>query len=286
MEVRRLTGSRYDELKGYLPIQVKQDLYALHVAGKNTNWRQYQDLDRAKMKRVDRANLLNARQVPSLANFADEFIFVSGGQDPKWESFLSSVHKYDIQNDSWSRAPALSKPRVGHASCTLNDMIYVFCGGVVNPDDNDDIGEPNPDNSIEFLNARALINGTAQVTWQLVQLAEPNSSPLSARFLPVVAPLNSTEIVILGGDSSIEGANLLLGDMLIFDIESGTIRNIPINNDSSENNSELKFQSSSNISVSTKVDEIAALVMDSHGKLHLLSYTKGCDKVQIVERLV
>ena len=131
----------------------------MHVAGKNTAWSQYQDLDKASMRKIDRANLLTARQVPSLTNFADRHIFVSGGQDPKWESFLSSVHRYDIQNDSWSRAPALSRPRVGHSSCALNDMIYVFCGGVVNPDDNDEIGEPYADNSIEFLNAGALING-------------------------------------------------------------------------------------------------------------------------------
>ena len=41
MKVRRLTDTRYNELKGMLPIQVGQDLFALRVTGKNTDWRQY-----------------------------------------------------------------------------------------------------------------------------------------------------------------------------------------------------------------------------------------------------
>ena len=74
---------------------------------------------------------------------------------------------------------------------------------------------------------------------------------------------------------------MLLGDIFIFDVQAGSIRSIP-----TDATKELKFQSSSNISVTTKVDQIAALVMDHQGKLNLVSYTKDADKVQVIQRLV
>ena len=93
--------------------------------------------------------------------------------------------------------------------------------------------------------------------------------------MPVVSSFNSAEIVILGGDSSIEGQNMILGDLHIFNIQSETLSAVP----ASESN--LKFQSSSNITVSCNEDKIYALVMSSTGKTNLISYTKGHDTVQI-----
>ena len=94
---------------------------------------------------------------------------------------------------------------------------------------------------------------------------------LLPRFLPVVSPLNSGEIVILGGDSSIEGVNMILGDVLVFDVEASTMKAV------SMLESSLRFQSSGNISVTCNEDQIAALVMDPLGKLHLISYSRGHD---------
>ena len=118
------------------------------------------DLDSASLQCVNRSDLLTTRMVPTLANFADEFVFVSGGQDPAYENVLASVQKYDVANDKWTQAPDLSRPRVGHASCTLNDKLYVFCGGVVSPDASDEVAEPYPDNSIESLDVKALLEKT------------------------------------------------------------------------------------------------------------------------------
>lgn len=190
------------------------------------------------------------------------------------------MHRYDVIADKWSRAPALSKPRVGHASCALGDNIYVFCGGVMNnTDDSYEIIEPDPDNSIEWLDARALISGgNSSVAWQTIQVPA-SSNPLSARFLPVVSPLNAAEIAILGGDSSVEGVNMLLGDILIFNTASSTVTSVQVR---AEN---LRFQSSSNLSVTSQADQIAALVMTSEGKFHLVSYKKGQDAVEVIKSL-
>ena len=122
------------------------------------------------MRCVVKADLLCARMVPTLANFADEFVFVSGGQDPAYQNVLDTVNRYDVANDKWSQSPAMTKPRVGHASCSLDDKLYVFCGGVViesnlSSSENQEICEPNPDNSIEYLDVRALINNKTVVKW-------------------------------------------------------------------------------------------------------------------------
>ena len=95
--------------------------------------------------------------------------------------------------------------------------------------------------------------------------------------MPVVSSFNLAEIVILGGDSSIEGQNMILGDLHIFNVQSETLSAVP----ASEKN--LKFQSSSNITVSCNEDKIYALVMASNGKTNLISYTKGHDAVQVCQ---
>ena len=83
------------------------------------------------MRCIVRADLICARMVPTLANFEDEYVFVSGGQDPAYQTVLNTVNCYDVAKDKWSQSPAMTKPRVGHASCSLNDRLYVFCGAVV-----------------------------------------------------------------------------------------------------------------------------------------------------------
>ena len=83
------------------------------------------------MRCIVRADLICARMVPTLANFEDEYVFVSGGQDPAYQTVLNTVNCYDVAKDKWPQSPAMTKPRVGHASCSLNDRLYVFCGAVV-----------------------------------------------------------------------------------------------------------------------------------------------------------
>ena len=75
------------------------------------------------------AKPLQGRKHTSLVNFKNKFIFLIGGssvQDSKIT--LDSVHKYDIENNSWSATSTLNHVRAQHASCTLNEFIYVFNG--------------------------------------------------------------------------------------------------------------------------------------------------------------
>ena len=78
------------------------------------------------------AEPLTPRERPSLVNFADQCIFISGGRglsDFSRRNDLYNVEKYDIKRNTWSKAPDLCIARMNHSSCVLDDtLIYTFCG--------------------------------------------------------------------------------------------------------------------------------------------------------------
>lgn len=86
---------------------------------------------------------------PSLANYRDEAVFVSGGFDSTFKK-LSKVLVYIVKNDSWlvgeGRVPELNMARKFHNSCSLGDRVYVF-GGY----NREDL------NSVEWLDAAKLL---------------------------------------------------------------------------------------------------------------------------------
>ena len=118
-------------------------------------------------------------------------VFAIAGYDPDSDTFLSTVSKYDTASDTWEGLNAiLNKARCFHSACTLNRMIYVFCGGDENYKDYL--------NSIEVISETSLVqNSTA--TWQLIEVPQ---NILIPREFPGVAPMNDTEIVIMGGHGS------------------------------------------------------------------------------------
>ena len=75
-----------------------------------------------------------------------------------------------------------------HSGCTMSDYVYVFCGSS---------GISSNLNSIERLNVTELISGASICRWHTV----PNNSfgYKLAPSDPIVAPISSTEIIILGG---------------------------------------------------------------------------------------
>ena len=109
----------------------------------------------------ERACPPTARLYPSLVNFADEVIFVSGGSTLKIYEWYETVDRYSIKEDKWSTAPNLNHARNGHSSCVLGDTIFTFCGYN---------GDSDFLSSIESLNARALIDGfiSPEPEWILV----------------------------------------------------------------------------------------------------------------------
>ena len=74
------------------------------------------------------AKPLRPRIGPSLVNFANKFLFVSGGRIKHGEEESKSVDFYNIQKNTWSPAPAMNVARSSHSSCVLGEQIFAFCG--------------------------------------------------------------------------------------------------------------------------------------------------------------
>ena len=108
--------------------------------------------------------------------------------NPETKNIMASVDRYSIRSNSWTKAPALTKPRSCHSSCHLNGTIFVFCGIILNFSE----FKREIDNSIEFLNANAQVNGLHS-QWEIVLPASEDSDwDLTCRIAPLVSPLNGT----------------------------------------------------------------------------------------------
>ena len=69
-----------------------------------------------------------SREYPALAAVSNN-IFAIAGYVTRTNRYLSTVSCYDIAKDTWkSLKPKLNIARKYHSACTLNGMIYVFCG--------------------------------------------------------------------------------------------------------------------------------------------------------------
>ena len=108
-----------------------------------------------------RATPLIPRDYPSLANFADEYIFVIAGRKPRTYYCYTSVDMYTIGTNTWSQAPPLNKPRTFHSSCVAGDTICVFGG------ERNDVFL----NSIEMLKLDQLFSNDLTTSWEVIELA-------------------------------------------------------------------------------------------------------------------
>ena len=123
---------------------------------------------------------------------------------------LPTVSSHNLINNTWaSNLPPMNKGRSGHAACLLGFHVFVFAGA---------IGFGKFANSIEKIHTSFLeSNGT--IHWTLIELRE--DSGLS-RERPAVAPLNESDIVILGGQAGLT----YLGDVIIFDTITETCQKV------------------------------------------------------------
>ena len=72
------------------------------------------------------------RCYPSVCNMNDEYLFVTGGTDHYCE-------RYSIAEGTWQPMLFLNHARQRHASCAMENYIYVFWGRrLVNSDEQDD----------------------------------------------------------------------------------------------------------------------------------------------------
>ena len=131
-----------------------------------------------------------ARGRPSLVNFDDRYIFVSGGRNlSDTRDFLKSLDRYDVTLDKWGetkKQPTLKIGRMSHSSCALGDFVYVLAGYNLKNKVLD---------SMEKMNARTLIEGT-RTQWIEVKL---KIGMLPARLDPIFCQIGDTELLVLGG---------------------------------------------------------------------------------------
>ena len=116
---------------------------------------------------------------------------------------LASIDLYKIAENSWTERnlPELNVARGCAGGCHIGGNIYVI-GGISK--------YGNCLNSVEKLNLADLARGKA--VWKLIK---PSQSVFSERSSSVVAPINSEEIVILGGGL---GAEAFKNDIFFFNI--------------------------------------------------------------------
>ena len=72
---------------------------------------------------------------------------------------------YTISTDSWNELPAMERARKGHASCSMKNWVYVFCGS---DEFNDSL------NSIERLQ---VFNGRAALNWEIIVIEDEDLAP-------------------------------------------------------------------------------------------------------------
>ena len=107
----------------------------------------------------------------------------------------------------------------------------------------------------------------ATTLWQLINVAE---NILTTRTRPAVAPLNDTEIAILGGCNS--GS---LSDVIVFNTTTKTCQKVSAGGD-------YKFSAGGNQCVQAGINKVVALVTDKDGKPAVISWTKGASAVTIL----
>lgn len=121
----------------------------------------------------------------------DKEIFVIGGRSGgRYAAPDRVVENYTVATNTWStEMPSLVEARAGASGCSMPGYIYIFCGMKE---------QRNRLNSIERLRIIAVDKPKLIVDreWQLIQLKPEN---LAARSNPVIVPMNSTKIAILGG---------------------------------------------------------------------------------------
>ena len=121
-------------------------------------------------------------------------VFTIAGNDSDTEAFLSTVSWYDIARNTWKELNAeLNTAKAYHSACTLNGIVYVFCG-YSRDDDCDDLWDDDCTslNSIEMISEASLVQNS-KAKWQLIDLPE---NILSPRKYPAVVPINDTKITI------------------------------------------------------------------------------------------
>ena len=199
------------------------------------------------------------RSFPSLCKASDEFLFLIGGANR--DDYMTSCVRYDVQKNQWEDMPFLNEGRMSHSSCFLEDKIYVFSGrnaqGLII--------------SIESL--KITTDPTQQLTKNWTSI--PTVDEFSPREASLCAPLNESEIVILGGYMNGE----MSSDIFIFNTVDKSLESC--------GNNKLKFRHYNNSCFKVANNKVLALV-ETDSDPHLITFEKqkgeaGVPKVTILQ---
>ena len=139
----------------------------------------------------------------------------------------------------------MNEEREHHSQCSIGDNLFVFFG----------FNGSGSLNSIEKINARAVINGS-QTNWELIEF----KSKIQPRSYTLAAKIDDFEIAILGGQSS-KGN---LGEVLLFNTESSKVKKVVSSNSNT-------FQASLNRCMMSRKGQIIGI--DDNKRL--IQFTKG-----------
>ena len=109
----------------WVTVQVGQDLF--QARAQDSRWIR----QASKFQKSERAEPMDSdRKLFAMANVENKCIIVSGGikSDGFSAKALELVERYNIVTDSWETLPSLKRARQAHASVSLGDTVYVFCG--------------------------------------------------------------------------------------------------------------------------------------------------------------
>ena len=82
--------------------------------------------DKSSFHLIKKACMSYDRIHHAVCTFKQRFMVVSGTRSPINQT--ARVEIYDSLNDSWKELPSLNTGRYRHASCSIVNSIYVFCG--------------------------------------------------------------------------------------------------------------------------------------------------------------
>ena len=174
-------------------------------------------------------------------------------------NFMSSVSSYDTVNDTWKGGLAnLNHARYFASACLIQASVYVFCGK----------GYGGALNSIETIMETSLVLPDSEASWKLIEVS---FNTLTSHMYPSVAPINETEIAILGG----EGDNILR-DVVVFDTSTSTCEKLI--------NIEYKFRALGNQCAQVGKNKVITLARCEDSTPAVISWTKGANAATILHR--
>ena len=155
---------------------------------------------------------------PAMCSIGNKFGVLSGGAAPcdntDGSGQVNKVQRIDIELNIVEDLPDLNLARQKHASCSLGDAVYVFCGQA--DIQMDWLINTGPVNSIEQLKGADRPSDELLgrlVKWTVIDLGEK----FLPRIHPAVSRISANRIVIFGGETAPElHYELLLGDVWIF----------------------------------------------------------------------